>query len=240
MNDPYLTWSYEEGRIYDAMPVEHIAFALNKLVRDYTRNFQELPANFDYLQLSMNSAHEARDIGEPVSSFELYLDDLLPHLLAEAEKTDSKSIAWTTDKFLKDYEELRRQLRAERAKVTPLKLLLQEHFYRVAVVVWDGLSGHIVRDNVKFFEKPFCDLARLRDELFEEWTSKAYVQYMKASDKLTELERYPMWRFHAEREFYSMDHEFPSLEDIQTIRDELDVLELWRSRDEFCEAPSVI
>lgn len=230
MTDSYLTWSYEEGRIFDAMPVEQVAFALNRLVRNFTRLFEELPADFDYMELSENSAHEARYIGEAPSRFELYLDDLLPRLLEVAKAPKTARREAYVENFLASYEELREGLRRERRKVTPLKLLLQEHFYRVAVVVWDGLSGHIVRDNVHFLERPFCDLARLRDALFEEWTPEAYEAYMAKADELMALEGYGKWRFHAEREFYSMDHEFPTLEDIQELRDELDVLELWRTR----------
>ena len=230
MTDYYLAWSYEEGRIFDAMPVEQVAFALNTLVSNFTRNFEELPANFDYIQLSENSAHEARSIGEEQSRFEFYLDDLLPRLLEVAATKRTPQMEAYVERFLKSYEELRESLRTERKKVTPLKLMLQEHFYRVAVVVWGGLSGHIVRDNVHFLERPFCDLARFRDALFEDWTPAAYEAYMEKADELMALEGYDKWRFHAEREFYSMDHEFPTLEEIQELRDELDVLELWRTQ----------
>lgn len=230
MTDSYLAWSYEEGRIFDAMPVEQVAFALNTLVSNFTRNFEELPANFDCIQLYENSAHEARSIGEEQSRFEFYLDDLLPRLLEVAATKRTPQMEAYVERFLKSYEELRESLRTERKKVTPLKLMLQEHFYRVAVVVWDGLSGHIVRDNVHLLERPFCDLARFRDALFQEWTSEAYEAYMEKADELMALEGYDKWRFHAEREFYSIDHEFPTLEEIQELRDELDVLELWRTQ----------
>lgn len=229
MTDSYLTWSYEAGRIFDAMPVEQVAFALNRLVRNFIRNFEELPANFDYMELSENSAHEARYLGEGQSRFEGYLDDLLPRLLEAAPKKTAQKETYV-ERFLESYEALRESLRTERKKVTPLKLLLQEHFYRVAVVVWDGLRGHIVRDNLHFLERPFCDLARFRDALFEDWTPAAYEAYMGKADDLMALEGYDKWRFHAEREFYSLDHEFPTLEEIQELRDELDVLELWRTR----------
>lgn len=226
MTDSYLTWSYEEGRIFDAMPVEQVSFALNRLVRNFTRNFEELPADFDYMQLSENSSHEARYIGEAPSRFEVYLDDLLPRLLEVAAATKLPRMEAYVERFLESYEELRESLRHERGRVTPLNLLLQEHFYRVAVVVWDGLSGHIVRD---FLKRPFCDLARFRDTLFEEWTPEAYEAYMAKADELMALEGYDKWRFHAERAFYSMTREFPTLEEIQELRDELDVLELWRT-----------
>lgn len=229
MTESYLTRSYEEGKIFDAMPMEQVAFALNKLVRDFTRNFEELPANFNYIQLSENSAHEARYVGGGQSRFEVYLDDLLPQLLETAAGVKTAQMEAYTERFLEAHEALRRRLRDERAKVTPLKLLLQDHFYQVAVVIWDGLSGHIVRDNVHFLGRPFCDLARLRDALFEEWSAEAYEAYMAKADELMVLEGYGKWRFHAEREFYDMDHEFPTLEEIQAVRDELDVLELWRT-----------
>lgn len=230
MND-YLSRSYEDGRIFADTPLEQVAYALNVLVRDYSSGLDSV-RNFSFNQLSLKVAQEFRSIGADFSELELYLDEVTPRLLQASNETRGGVKPETTERFLRLQAELRAQLQAERAKVTPLKLLLQEHFITVAGVVWDGIVGSVTRKNVNFLEEPFCDLARARDKLFHEWSSENFRSYLELSDRLMAMERYDIWRFHAEREFYDADHEFPTLGEIQALREDLEIEELWRARNE--------
>lgn len=227
----YLDLTYENGRILSVTPAGQVVHALAKSVMDYSCR---LPAvrKLSFKELKEKTDRGASYVGKDFSELEIYIDDVMTHILEASENRPDIISLEATGEFLIEQKELRELLGTERAKVTQSKLMVQEHFMAVVGTLWNFVGGSSTRRNINFIEEPFHYLAIARDNIFDEWSSDNLHRYFELSDKLMALSGYGNWCFHAEREFYHEEEKFPTLQKIRALRDDIEVDELWRTRNE--------
>lgn len=236
---PLMDESYEEGRLVEISPLFFRGMRLARYLEFYlVTNFKgiNMPETLEALRRRARKLPEddRSTVAKSPSALEICLRDVastLKFYVADPEvdftKDDYREFIATAQVLLREFLEVK-------AATDWLKLLLEEHHYAVAGSVHQGfqsVSG-IKRWNVDESSEPFYEVARLRDELFEEWSDEGLQTYLMSCDRLMENTAYEGWRSYAEANIFIPDGKFSSLEEVTRLRDELEVGHLWRQHTE--------
>lgn len=246
---PLMEESYEEGRLVEISPLFFRGMRLARYLEFYlVTNFKgiNMPEALEALRRRARKLPEddRSTVAKSPTALEICLRDvasILKVYVADPEvdftKDDYKEFIATAQVLLREFLEVK-------AATDWLKLLLEDHHYAVAGSVHQGLQSanglkrwfystiKVKGSDVDESSKPFYEIARLRDELFREWSAEGLQNYLTACDRLMENSTYDGLRSYAAANIFIPDGKFSSLEEVTRLRDELEVGHLWRQHTE--------